>query len=94
MKSSGLGSSRFLMKKSVLKVGFKSIFKVKNHHNPYDFFFIQNISEGELFLKDMNSYYAVHRKGNKEFVSKELFSIRFENMYRIKMAIKEIVCIS
>ena len=58
------------------------------------FFFIQNISEGELFLKDMNSYYAVHRKGNKEFVSEELFSIRFENMYRIKMAIKEIVCIS
>ena len=41
----------------------------------------------------MNSY-AVHRKGNKEFVSKELFSIRFENMYRIKIAIKEIVCIS
>ena len=40
------------------------------------------------------SSYAVYRNGNKEFVSKELFSIRFENMYRIKMAIKEIVCIS
>ena len=60
----------------------------KNHPNPYDFFFHLKIS-----VKDMNSY-AVHRKGNKEFVSKELFSIRFENMYRIKMAIKEIVCIS
>ena len=42
----------------------------------------------------MNSYVVLHGKSNKEFVSKELFSIRFENMYRIKMAIKEIVCIS